>query len=143
MTETELKRKLAAIEALLAGATTAGERAAAEHVREALRKKGPREEALELQFTIADAWSRKLFIAMLRKANLEPYRLRGQRYTTVMVRGHKSFVVDVVWKQFAEASKTLHQYLNEVTDRVIRETLGEAEDEAKERAALPAASGSK
>jgi hypothetical protein len=140
MTETELKRKLAAIEALLAGATTSGERAAAEHVREALRKKGHDEDVAEHQFSIPDAWSRKLFIAMVRKANLEPYRQRGQRYTTVMVRGRKSLVIDVLWHEFAEASRTLHEYLNEVTDRVIRETLGDAEGEAKERAALPASS---
>lgn len=137
MTEAELKRKLAAIEALLHGATTDGERAAAQHVLEALKGKAPKEQPEELQFSIHDFWSRKLLIAMLRKAGLEPYRLRGQRRTTVMVRGRRSFVVDVVFKQFLEADRTLSDYLAEVTDRVIRETLGVAEDEAKERPALP------
>lgn len=84
-----------------------------------------------------DVWARKLFIAMLRKAGLEPFRMRGQRLTTVMVHGRKSFVVDVVWKGFVEAQQTLIEYLPEVTDRVIRETLGAAESEAKERPALP------
>ena len=73
---------------------------------------------------------------MLRKAGLEPFRMRGQRYTTVMVHGRKSFVLDVVWKEFVEAQQTLTEYLREVTERVIRETLGDAESEAKERPAL-------
>lgn len=137
MTEAELKRKLAAIEALLHGATTDGERAAAAHVFEKLKGKAPAEEAADLQFTVQDMWARKLFIAMLRKAGLEPFRLRGQRHTTIMVHGRKSFVVDVVWKQFLEAQRSLTEYLAEVTDRVIKETIGEAEAEAKERPALP------
>ncbi len=138
MTEAELKRKLAAIEALLHGATTDGERAAAKNVLEALKKKGHAEKEEELQFTIPDVWARKLFIAMVKKAGFEPYRLRGQRRTTVMVFGKKSFVIDTLWKQFVEAQRVLAEYLQEVTDRVIRETLGEATDEAKERPALSA-----
>jgi hypothetical protein len=137
MTEAELKRKLAAIEALLHGATTDGERAAAKHVFETLKQKTPEEAVEDLQFTVADRWARKLFIAMLRRAGQEPFRRRGQRHSTVMVNGRRSFVVDVVWKEFLEAQATLSEYLAEVTDRVIRETLGEAESEALERPALP------
>ncbi|MBL8955141.1 MAG: hypothetical protein JNK82_30470 [Myxococcaceae bacterium] len=54
-----------------------------------------------------------------------------------MVHGRKSLVVDTVWKEFVEAHQVLAQYLDEVTDRVIRETLGEVETEARERTALP------
>lgn len=137
MTEAELKRKLAAIEALLHGGATEGERAAAATVLEQLRRKAVDEEPMELQFTLPDPWGRKLFLAMLRRAGLEPYRLRGQRRTTVMVRGRRSLVVDVVWKEFGEANRVLTEYLSEVTARVIRETLGEAEADAAERPALP------
>ena len=137
MTQADLKRKLAAIEALLHRATTDGERAAAQHVFDNLKQKGPSEQQEELQFTVPDVWARKLFIAMLRKVGVEPFRLRGQRRTTIMVHGRKSFVVDVVFKQFIEAQRTLAEYLAEVTDRVIRETLGDAEGEARERPALP------
>jgi hypothetical protein len=75
-------------------------------------------------------------MAMLRKAGLEPFRLRGQRRTTIMVHGRKS-LVELIWKEFIEANKTLSEYLAEVTDRVIRESLGEMKDEeARERPAL-------
>ncbi|MBM4380211.1 MAG: hypothetical protein FJ086_13095, partial [Deltaproteobacteria bacterium] len=49
----------------------------------------------------------------------------------------KTLVLDVVWKEFVEAQQTLSDYLRDVTDRVIRETLGDAESEAKERPVLP------
>ncbi|MBK7862509.1 MAG: hypothetical protein IPJ65_28660 [Archangiaceae bacterium] len=137
MTEAELKRKLAAIEALLQRATTEGERAAAENVFAKLKQKAPAEQPEDVQFTVPDPWGRKLFIAMVRKAGLEPFRLRGQRRTTVMVHGRRSFVVDTVWREFTAAHATLSEYLEEVTDRVIRETLGETEADAKERPALP------
>lgn len=54
-----------------------------------------------------------------------------------MLHGRKSLVLDVVWKEFVEARQTMTEYLREITDRVIRETLGAAESEAKERPALP------
>lgn len=136
MTEAELKRKLAAIEAMVLGAMTEGERAAAKHVLENFKQKTPDETCQDLGFTVHDVWARKLFMAMLRKAGLEPFRMRGQRRTTIMVHGRKS-LVELIWKEFLEANKTLAEYLSEVTDRVIRESLGEVqEDEARERPAL-------
>jgi hypothetical protein len=136
MTEAELKRKLAAIEAMVLGAMTDGERAAAQHVLETFRKKVPDEITEDLAFSVHDLWARKLFLAMLRKAGLEPFRLRGQRRTTIMVHGRRS-LVELIWKEFMEANRTLSDYLSEVTNRVIRESLGEVhEDEARERVAL-------
>ncbi len=137
MTEAELKRKLASIEALLQGATTDGERTAAQTVFDRLKQKGATEQTEDFQFSVPDVWGRRLFIAMFRKAGLQPFRRHGQRATTLMVHGTRSFVIDGVFQQFVEAQGTLAQYLNEVTERVIRETLGEADDEARERPALP------
>lgn len=137
MTEAELKRKLASIEALLHGATTDGERTAAQTVFERLKQKGATEKTEDFQFSIQDPWGRRLFIAMCRKAGLTPFRRHGQRTTTLMVHGTRSFVIDGLWVQFQEADQTLRQFLDEVTERVIRETLGEAEAEARERPALP------
>lgn len=140
MTEAELKRKLAAIEAMVLGAMTEGERAAAQHVLQNFKQKTPDESCEDLGFTVHDVWARKLFMAMLRKAGLEPFRMRGQRRTTIIVHGRKS-LVDLIWKEFLEADKTLTAYLSDITDRVIRESLGEVKDgEAQERPVL--ASGS-
>lgn len=138
MTEGELKRKLTAVEALLQGATTAGERDAAATVLERLKARCA-EQAVDHQFTVQDPWARRLFIAMLRRAGLEPFRQKGQRRTTLMVHGRRSVVVGVVWREFMELQPTLAAFLAEVTARVIEDALGEAGDEAEERAGLPAA----
>lgn len=47
---------------------------------------------LEFRFTLADRWSRKRFLTLLRRYDLKPYRYRGQRRTTVMVKTPKPFV---------------------------------------------------
>ena len=49
------------------------------------------------------------------------YRYEGQRYTTVMVRSPRSFVDNTLWPEFLELQTALHSYLNEATERIIRE----------------------
>ncbi|MCP5114519.1 MAG: hypothetical protein GY953_27135, partial [bacterium] len=82
----ELKAKLRKIEALFAGATTPGERLAAEaaiqRIKGRLHEAGQVAESVEMKFTLADTWSRKLFVALCRRYGLRPYRYRRQRRTT-------------------------------------------------------------
>lgn len=59
MTEAELKRKLAAIEAMVFGAMTEGERAAAQQVFETFKQKTPDETCQDLCFTVHDVWALK------------------------------------------------------------------------------------
>src|SRR5437762_10551706 len=84
-TEARLREKLRKIEALFAGASTAGERLAAEaaleRVRARLAELERRDAAIEMQFSLPDPWSRRLFLALCRRYGLEPYRLRRQRLT--------------------------------------------------------------
>jgi len=91
-----LFEKLRRIEALHAGATTPGERDAAEnamrHIRERLARIEKEDPAVEYKFTMADSWSRKLFMALMRRYGLHPFRYWGQRHTTLMVRVPKRFV---------------------------------------------------
>jgi hypothetical protein len=127
MDEKKLADKLRRIEALYAGATTAGERLAAanarERIRERLRILQSHAEAVEYRFSLGDMWSRKLFLALLRRYDLKPYRRHGQRYTTVMVCVPKTFVDETLWPEFQELSQTLQTYLDEVTDRVITDEI--------------------
>ena len=66
-----LREKLRKIEALFAGAATAGEKAAAgaaaERIREHLGKTARAERSVELKFSVPDVWSRQLFIALCRR----------------------------------------------------------------------------
>jgi hypothetical protein len=127
MDEEALRRKLAAIEALFAGAATEGERLAAGAARERILERLKAESAvappIEYRFTLTDEWSHRLFVALLRRYGLKPYRYRRQRYTTVMVRVQQHFVDQTLWPQFEQLDRTLRGYLNEVADRVIRDVL--------------------
>lgn len=133
MDEQKLIDKLRKIEALYAGATTSGERIAAasarERIRERLRDVQSHDLAVEYRFSLADMWSRKLFLALLRRYDLKPYRRPGQRYTTVMVRVPKSFVDETLWPEYLELSKTLQTYLDEITDQIInKEIFGDSSE---------------
>jgi hypothetical protein len=140
--EAQLRDKLAKIEAVFAGAGTAGERLAAqaalERVRARLAELQQRDPPIEMQFSMPDQWSRRLFIALSRRYGLAPYRYRRQRLTTVVLRVPRGFVDQVLWPEFQELNQALAAYLNEVTLRVIREEVHADASEASEVAqALP------
>lgn len=136
-TEQELRDKLRKISALFEGATTAGERSAAAaaiaRVKQALAALGQTEPAREMQFSLADQWQRRLFAALCRRYGLEPFRYRRQRYTTVMVRVPRSFVDKTLWPEYLELKKALDEYLNEATERIIREEVYGDAGEARAR----------
>lgn len=141
--EAQLREKLRKIEALFAGAGTLGERIAAEaaleRVRARLTELERRDAPIEMQFSLPDQWSRRLFLALCRRYGLKPYRLYRQRLTTVMLRVPRGFVDQVLWPEFQELNKALTQYLNEVTTRVIRDEVHRDTSEAAELTqALPA-----
>jgi len=150
MNEAKLIEKLRLIEALFAGATTEGEQVAAEHARqrilERLRSMEVEDPPVEYRFSMGDMWSRRVFVALLRRYGLRPYRYRRQRHTTVMVRVSERFVNETLWPQFERLSETLREYLSDVTDRVVAQVINEDLSEAtvvNERQALPpATSGS-
>jgi len=137
MDEHKLIEKLLRIEALHAGATTRGERVAAaramQRILERLRKLQDEDEPIEYRFSMPDPWARKLFLALLRRYGLKPYRYYRQRYSTVMVRVPERFVDETLWPEFQELQETLYEYLGEVTDRVISEAIHTDSSEAVER----------
>jgi hypothetical protein len=141
-TESQLREKLQKIEALFAGAGTAGERLAAEaalqRVRARLAELGLQDPPVETQFSMPDQWSRHLFVALCRRYGMRPYRYHRQRRNTVMVRAPKGFIHEVLWPEFVELDSALQAYLHEVTLRIIREEVFADASEAQEVAeALP------
>jgi hypothetical protein len=143
--ESKLLQKLRDLEALFAGATTAGERVAAGTARErilerlhALERSDP---PVEYRFTLADGWSKRLFLSILRRDELKPYRYRSQRRTTVMVRVPKSFVDKTLWPHFERANEALRGHLDEVAERVIATAMeagaGDQEVTEQEQQLLP------
>ncbi len=137
-TEQQLREKLRKITALFEGAATPGERQAAaaamERLRRALGAAVKTEPLPESKFSLADQWQRRLFTALCRRYGLEPYRYRGQRRTTVMLRAPRSFIARTLWPEYVELQAALHSYLNEATERIIREEVFGDAGEASERA---------
>lgn len=124
---TELRDKLRKIEALFAGAGTAGERLAAEaaleRVRARLAELNRQDPSVEMQFSLVDQWSRLLFVALCRRYGLRPYRYPRQRHTTVMVRAPRRFVEQVLWREFTDLDADLRAYLHDVTLTLIRDAV--------------------
>ena len=135
--EKALLEKLRRIEALHAGATTPGERDAAANAMRGIqqRLKLAEQEAppVEYKFTLGDTWSRKLFVALARRYGLKPFRYRGQRHTTVMVRVPKRFVHDTLWPEFVELDRALRETLDQATDQVIAGVFQQETSEAEVR----------
>ena len=135
--EHELIAKLRKIEALFARPGTDGERGAAEtaleRIRERLRALEQAEPVVECRFSMTDGWSRSLFIALLRRYGLRPYRDSRQRHTTVMVRVTQTFVDQTLWPEFQQFQTVLHEHFAAVTKRVIARAIGQDDAEVEVR----------
>lgn len=145
--EGTLLEKLRKIEALHAGTAIAGEREAArraaDRIRARLAELRGREQEVEYRYSLHDPWKRKLFLALCRRYGLKPYRERGQRYSSVMLRAPKSFQDKTLWPEYQALAKELDAHLDELTTRVIREAIDDDVSEAAETTSskvLPGAS---
>jgi hypothetical protein len=87
-----------------------------------------------LRFSIADPWSRQLFVALARRHDLRPYRYPRQRRTTVMLQAPESFLREVLWPEFEALNEALVGYLAEMTARIIRDEVHGETGDAEERA---------
>jgi len=137
ITEDQLRDRLRKISALFEGATTPGERdaaaAAIERVKKSLGSALKAEQPTEYRVSLPDRWQRRLFSALCRRYGLEPYRYKRQRHTTVMVRVPSSFVNQTLWPEYQQLKTALNDYLNNATERIIREEVYRDAGEASER----------
>jgi hypothetical protein len=133
--EANLIQKLIRIEALFSGATTDGERDAAanalQRMRNRLKQVQETDPPVEYKFTMTNMWSRKLFVALLRRYEIKPYRFYRQKHTTVMAKVSKKFVDETLWPEFEQLDQTLQSYLSDITNRVISEGIHSDNTEAE------------
>ncbi|MGF1604792.1 MAG: hypothetical protein ACFB22_00485 [Rhodothalassiaceae bacterium] len=132
--EDQLREKLRKIEALYAGAATAGEKsaagAAADRIRQQLKAARKTEPAEEFKFSIPDPWSRRLFIALCRRYGVRPFRYPRMRHQTVMISAPPSFVQETLWPEFEDLSRALTTHLDAVTNKIIREEVHNVTEDA-------------
>ncbi len=140
-TEAELIEKLRKIEALYQRPGTDGERAAAANARDRVRARlavqEPAEPLLEQRMSMPDGWSQRLIVALLRRHGIAPYRIRGQRRTTVMARMTDRFARETLWPQYQQLSALLRAHLAEVTERVIVQAVWRDVGDVAERPDAP------
>jgi hypothetical protein len=135
--EEKLIEKLKRIEALFARPATEGERAAAanalERIKARLRELEKVDPAVEYRFSLSDPWSHRLLIALMRRYGITPYRYRGQRRTTIMVKASRRFIEETLMPEFEQFQSTLVSYFEEVTQRVLSAALSADNSDAEER----------
>jgi len=133
--ERKIIEKLRKIEALFDGATTTGERDAAASALERVQKRFEEtkniDPPVEYKFSLTDVWSRRLFVALLRRYGIKPFRYYRQRHTTVMANISHSFVDETLWPEFKELDKTLKEYLDEITNNIISKSVHANSEEAE------------
>lgn len=142
--ETDIREKLAKLEALFARGATGGERAAAGAARDRLQAKlslgedSGGEPETELQYSLPDVWSVRIFVALCRKHGIRPYRYPRQRRTTVMVRVQKSSFENTVAEEFRTLHRELTAYFNQTVEHLIADAMkSDGNDEALEQRQLP------
>lgn len=127
LSEERLIEKLRAIEALHARPGSEGEKVAAanarERILERLREVSAADAPKEFRFSMPDIWAQRVFLALLRRYEIEPYRYAGQRRTTVMAEVPKRFLDETLMPEFRELHQELQAYLAEMTERVISQVL--------------------
>jgi hypothetical protein len=129
--------RLRKIEALFARPGTTGEKEAARNARdriEARLRELQRAEALvEYRYSLHDPWSRWLFIALVRRYGITPYRRTGQRRSTIMIQVAPTFLQEVLEPEFRQLNATLLEHLEVVTKRIIAEAIHRDGAEPEER----------
>ena len=81
---------------------------------------------------VADG-SRQLFVALCRRYGINPFRYRRMHRQTVIVKGPRSFIEQVLWPEFRELSAALSTYLAAITEKLIREEVHGETADAEER----------
>ena len=69
-------------------------------------------------------------MALLRRYGLEPYRYPRQKHTTVMARVSAGFVNETLWPEFVELDKILTAQVDDITSRLIAESVHADSSEA-------------
>ena len=140
----DIREKLAKLEALFARGATAGERAAAGAARDRLQAKlsldanDDGEPEIELQYSLPDVWSVRIFVALCRKHGIRPYRYPRQRRTTVMVRVRQASFERTVAEEFRTLHQELTAYFNETVEHLIADAMkSDGNDETLEQRQLP------
>ncbi len=142
----QVRETLAKIAALFAGATSAGERQAAQAAMDRLQQRidAPPPAPLadgkpkEFRFSLANPWSLRLFLALARSRGHRPYRYPRMRRTSVCLRLTQREVDERFWPEYLEMNRVLTQYLGAIAERIIADCINPDRSDAEVVPGLPA-----
>ena len=122
----KLIEKFIKIQALFNNPGTEGEKKAAlaamGRIKEEIEKnRNIRDQ--EFQFSFDNPWSRTLFIALLRKNKIEPYRKHRQKRSTVMAKIKPEFCKNVLWPEFVKLNEELNHFLSQTAQEIIKKAV--------------------
>lgn len=134
MTREELIDKIRKVEALYHSTNSQGEATAAQTALQKLRAQLDQapEPLVEYQLSLADPWKRQLFLALARRHGFKPFRRYRQRYSSVMIKVSAKYMDQVLWPEYQELSKLLHNYLADATQDIITRAVHKDISEAEE-----------
>ena len=104
-----------------------------DRIRQALNRAVETQSLPEIKFSMADQWQRRLFLALCRRYGLEPYRYKGQRYNTLVIRAPRDFVKQALWPEYLELQAALHSYLHGDRTHHSGGVTGDAADQRTDR----------
>jgi hypothetical protein len=141
----QIREKLAKIKALFAGATTQGERQAAQaalnrvqqRIDGILQPQAVVDPPVEFRFSLTNPWSLRLFLALARSKGLKPYRHPRMRRTSLCLMIGKQAVNADLWPEYLEMNKVLTEYLGELADHIIADCINSDRSDADVVAGLP------
>jgi len=142
MNETQIRERLAKIKALFEGATSDGERGAAEAALHRINQKMAQAQGMatveEVRCSLSSTWSMRLFIALCRSKGLRPYRYPRMRRTSICIKIDRASLDHQLWPEFLQMNSVLTQYLDQLADHIISECINPDAADADLVAGLPA-----
>ena len=76
-----------------------------------------------MRFSISDAPTMKLFLALCLRYGLRPYQRHGQHRTTVLLKIPPSFSRSILVPEFAQLAEALAILLRDTTERIIQKSV--------------------
>ncbi|WP_306128073.1 hypothetical protein [Roseovarius sp. MMSF_3350] len=93
---------------------------------------------IELQYSLPDVWSVRIFVALCRKHMVRPYRYPRQRRTPLIVRTRQISFGRTVATEFRALYRESTAYFEATVNHLIADAMkSDGDDEALERRQLP------
>ena len=141
----QIREKLRKIKSLFAGASSQGERDAAQAAINRLNdrintgdsRKQVEDPPVEFRFSLENSWSLRLFLALCRSKGCRPYRYPRMRRTSVCVRIGAQALKTGLWPEYLEMNRELTQHLGALADQIIADCINSDRSDAEVIVGLP------